>query len=195
VAYHHEVDSKGDRIPDAPLPGPTWLRSLIGDHAFLRLRFVGTYTSDENDLRLMSEFPSIETLSLDEQVNDKDMRFVAPLRNLKKLELSSPYLSDHGIKNLSGLHKLEELTIGHARLTDDGLKQLGSLKNLKELVLIQTQVTAEGMAWLRKQIPAAQIELAPVTIAPARLALVSVDEMKSAPTRFVPDKLAFVSFE
>ena len=51
VGYHHQIDANGKGIPDAPLPGPAWLRRLIGDHAFLRLWFVGLYTSNEDDLR------------------------------------------------------------------------------------------------------------------------------------------------
>ncbi|HJS07017.1 MAG TPA: hypothetical protein VJ809_05130 [Pirellulales bacterium] len=53
VAYHHQIDANGKGIPDAPLPGPAWLRRLIGDHAFLSLRVVALNTSNEDDLRLI----------------------------------------------------------------------------------------------------------------------------------------------
>jgi Leucine-rich repeat (LRR) protein len=191
VGYHHQIDANGKSIRDAPLPGPAWLRSLIGDHAFLRLRIVALNTSIEEDLRLISQFPSIETLSLDEQVCDEEMKFVAPLRNLKKLVLSSPYLSDRGIKHLSNLHKLEELTLGHARLTDAGLKHLGGLKNLKELVLIQTQVTGDGVARLRKQIPQARID--PDTFPSVAQEREVVQQLIKTGARFEADKDGWIT--
>jgi Leucine-rich repeat (LRR) protein len=156
VVYHHQLDANEKGIPDAPLPGPAWLRNLIGDHAFLRLWFVGLYASNEDDLRLISQFPSIEQLSLD-QLHDEDLRFIAPLRNLKRLELSSMFVTDEGIKHLSGLRKLEELVLGHARVGDNGLKQLANLTRLRELFLDNTQVTADGVAWLRKRLPQVKI--------------------------------------
>src|SRR5687768_9966371 len=73
VGYHHQLDANGDYDPDAPIPGPAWLRRLIGDHAFLRLKIVATYTSDEEDMQLLSKFKSIEELSL-EQPCDAELR-------------------------------------------------------------------------------------------------------------------------
>jgi hypothetical protein len=157
VSYHHEIDAAGNSIPGASLPGPAWLRRLVGDHAFLRLRAVGTYNATEDDLRLISQFPSIEWLSLDARLRDEGMEQVARLRNLKELELEAPHVTDRGLAHVARLHKLERLAIGYARITDAGLKHLAELSNLKSLLLDRTQVTGEGVNWLRKRIPSVAI--------------------------------------
>jgi Leucine-rich repeat (LRR) protein len=190
VGYHHQIDANGKGIRDAPLPGPAWLRKLIGDHAFLRLWFVGLYTSNEEDLRLLSQFPSIEQLSLD-QVRDEDLRFVAPLRNLKKIELSSMFVTNDGIKHFSGLRKLEELVLGHARIGDNGLKPLAGLSNLRELSLIDTQVTAEGVAWLRKRLP--QLKIYPDYFPSAPDERDTVRELAKSGALFDADKEGYVT--
>ena len=164
--YHHEMDEAGQHIPDAEPPGPLWLRRLIGDHAFLRIRYVGTYKVREEEMQLISEFPSIEELSLDESVRDEWLKHLAPLRNLKTLTLESAHISDHGIEHLAGLRKLEFLNLTHARVTDEGLKHLANLRNLKELILDYTQVTADGADWLRQHLSQVKVLAAGFASAP-----------------------------
>jgi hypothetical protein len=86
----------------------------------LRLRAVGTYNVTEDDLSLISKFPSIEWLSLDARLRDEGMEQVARLRNLKDLQLEAPHLTDRGLAHAADLHKLESLVIGSARITDAG---------------------------------------------------------------------------
>src|SRR5687768_12049076 len=51
VTYQHEIDAAGKPIPDAPLPGPAWLRRLIGDSSFVQLHGVYSNWIDDDDLK------------------------------------------------------------------------------------------------------------------------------------------------
>jgi Leucine-rich repeat (LRR) protein len=190
VGYRHAWDEAGKRIPNAATPGPAWLRRLIGEHAFLQLHTVLLTDFNEDDLRLISEFPSIEVLSLPELARDEGMPHIARLRNLKKLYLSSPLLTDRGIEYLAGLHNLEKLILMNARLTDDGLKHLANLTRLKELILDNTQVTADGVGWLRKRLP--DVEIIPESFASAPEERKVVQQLIKSGAIFVADKEGYL---
>ena len=190
--FRQDKSEIGSMIPESAIHAPKWLRDLVGDHAFATIYRVHTHKVSEEDLRLLSDFPTIEYLALDEGVRDEGMRHVGRLRNLKELEVRSLHITDKTLSYLSRLRKLEHLRLDGAQITDQGLKQLANLTSLKELSLGLTQVTADGVTWLRKRFPKASIS--PSTFAAVPEEREAVQQLIKDGARFSADKDGFIRF-
>src|SRR5262245_22890862 len=72
---------------------------------------------------------------------DDDVRRVAGIRGLKKLDLSFTYVTDKGMESLPQLSELEELTLDTAEfITDAAMNHLRANKKLRKLVLRGTDI-------------------------------------------------------
>jgi Leucine-rich repeat (LRR) protein len=77
-------------------------------------------------------------------VTDADLAKVAPLRHLKRLDLSHTRISDGGLEHLKPLPEVVELNCYYAEsITEDGIAHLGGWKNLQHLNLRGTKVTSK----------------------------------------------------
>jgi len=62
----------------------------------------------------------------DTGVTDDDLRVVATLSELRRLDLTHTRISDAGLRHLAPLKKLEYIDVSHTRVTDNGVQILGS---------------------------------------------------------------------
>lgn len=127
VYYDYEYAGEGKWVHDAELPGPAWLRELLGEDFFIRPRLIGLGGSNIDD----SSMPCFECLT-----------------ELRSLDLVETRITDAGLMHLSGLTKLEELLLWGNDIGDAGLAHLESLKDLKRLSLSDTRMTDAGLAHL-----------------------------------------------
>jgi Leucine-rich repeat (LRR) protein len=190
--FRQDKNEYGSMIPESAIHGPKWLRRLVGDHAFATIYRVNTFRVSEDDLRLLSDFPTIEYLTLDEGVRDEGMRYVGRLRNLKELEVRSPHITDKTLSYLSRLRKLEHLRLDFARISDEGLRHLANLKDLKELSFQSTQITSDGVAWLRQRFP--KVKLYPRAFASAPEEREAVQQLIKSGARFLAHKDGYVQW-
>jgi len=80
---------------------------------------------------------------------DNDVRRIAEIKTLKRLDLGTTYVTDRGIERLQQLDQLEELVLDTDEfITDAALNYLRANKNLRRLVLRGTDVTDVGMPHL-----------------------------------------------
>jgi Leucine-rich repeat (LRR) protein len=80
---------------------------------------------------------------------DRDLEWIAGLKDLKRLDLSLTYVSDRGIERLSKLEDLEELNLDTAEgITDAAIAFLRVNHKLRKLNLRGTDVTDTGLEYL-----------------------------------------------
>ncbi len=107
VTYDYEVDCKigsGTFYLYYPeMPGPNWLRDLLGKDFFTHV--VELHLSD-------SQFP------------DANLRCLAGFSHLQDLDLSRTLVADEGVQNLTGLLELERLYLTDTKITDAGVAKL-----------------------------------------------------------------------
>lgn len=93
------------------------------------------------------------------QVTDADLKELAPLKNLKNLNLAYPrhrdddftqprLVTDDGLKHLAQLNNLTAIDLTGTKVTDAGLKHLAPLTKLTALDLSRTEVTDDGLKHL-----------------------------------------------
>ena len=85
--------------------------------------------------------------------SDNDVEKVADLKTLKRLDLSSTYITDAGVQRLGQVPALEELTLDTAEaLTDAAASYLRANKSLRKLVLRGVDITDVGCrTWRRSR--------------------------------------------
>ena len=86
-----------------------------------------------------------EIVALDmhgEWVTDSDLRQLASMPKLERIDLSLTRITDHGLKLMRDLKGVRELNLYYAEnVTDEGVAALKSWKNLRRLNLRGTKIT------------------------------------------------------
>jgi len=100
---------------------PKWLRAVVGDDCFDRVR----------------------TVHLDESPTNYDLRYLEDLPDIESLVISGPDVSDDGLQHLQYLHSLKELVLESPKISDAGLVHLHSLQELRVLA-VYCAVTQKG---------------------------------------------------
>jgi hypothetical protein len=92
-------------------------------------------------------------------INDIDIKIVADLKNIKKLNLENTLITDNGMSFIKQLSQLEQLNLYGTNISDEGIIQLTDLKNLSVLYLWKTKVTLNGIEQFKKLNPKVTIEI------------------------------------
>jgi hypothetical protein len=90
-------------------------------------------------------------------VSQAAFRHLAGLSRLEWLDLHDTPLADAGVRHLSAIAHLERLNLQNTRITDASLPHLARFTRLKWLNLGGTSVSAAGLAFLKAQLPNAEI--------------------------------------
>lgn len=92
-------------------------------------------------------------------INDIDIKIVADLKNIKKLNVENTLITDNGLDYIKQLSQLEQLNLYGTNISDEGIIQLADLKNLSVLYLWKTKVTLNGIEQFKKLNPKVTIEI------------------------------------
>jgi hypothetical protein len=92
-------------------------------------------------------------------INDNDLKIVADLKNIKKLNVENTLITDDGMAYLKQLPQLEQLNLYGTNISDEGIIQLTDLKNLSVLYLWKTKVTLRGIEAFKKINSRVKIEI------------------------------------
>jgi uncharacterized membrane protein len=92
-------------------------------------------------------------------INDDDLKVVADLKNIKKLNVENTLITDNGLDYIKQLSQLEQLNLYGTNISNEGIMQLASLKNLSVLYLWKTKVTLNGIEQFKKLNPKVTIEM------------------------------------
>lgn len=118
VKYDCEIGFDGLSNADKTLPGPAWLRHLMGDDFF--------FTVVEADLQIHAN-QELHEIFLQKccSLDDDGLRRVASLCHLRRLNLTYTRITDAGLGCLRTLTRLEALNLTGTNVTEQGVKKLG----------------------------------------------------------------------
>src|SRR5580658_10146118 len=87
----------------------------------------------------------IESISLARAAfTDAQVKFLAPLAGLQKLNLEATDVSDLGLESLAGITSLRELNLSFTAMSDRGMAHLERLTGLRRLALAGVRATGPG---------------------------------------------------
>ena len=189
IAYHYEFDAAGARLPEAEMPGPEWLRHLIGDDYFTTPAKVVIHRSNsltDQDLETLKPLRELTLLQLtggqitdggmahleaftdvqdlrieDQAITGAGLVYLQNLPELTTLSLAENPISDVGARIIGGIGQLTRLNLAQTQVTDQGLQDLHNLKLLEQLAIVGCPVTEEGVRNLHTALPNCRITYGP----------------------------------
>lgn len=137
------------------------LTNIAEGSNFVMANFVNVLPFNKTSLLALKNINAqLVTLKLTNlPINDNDIKIVADLKNIKKLNVENTLITDNGLDYIKQLSQLEQLNLYGTNISDEGLMQLASLKNLSVLYLWKTKVTLNGIEQFKKLNPKVTIEI------------------------------------
>jgi uncharacterized membrane protein len=137
------------------------LTNIAEGSNFVMANFVNVLPFNKTSLLALKNINAqLVTLKLTNlPINDNDIKIVADLKNIKKLNLENTLITDNGMDYIKQLSQLEQLNLYGTNISDDGIIQLADLKNLSVLYLWKTKVTLNGIEQFKKLNPKVTIEM------------------------------------
>ncbi len=138
VCYHHAWDYERDCFSNAPMPGTAFLRSILGDHFFLRVDgivFV-QFAGDATQLTALYDLPMITDVNI----------------------VDAPNINDDIFPILTQLPKLKTLSLAGTAVTAQGVTRLESLCDLRSLIISETSVQVDELALVRRHLPRCHVD-------------------------------------
>ncbi len=132
VFFDYQLDENDFGIINPRLPGPDWLRGLLGDDYFQAI-----VTDDLNGT----------------DVSDSDLVHLAKIPRIRYLRLARTNVTDKGMEAVRDLSYLESLDISGTQVSDDGLMLLSEMPSLRVIDVAATGVTSDGIARFKKFAP------------------------------------------
>jgi hypothetical protein len=116
----------------------------------------------DGQLRALAPLQNLRMLNLAyTEVTGAGFQELTELKNLRSLNLCGSQVNDAGLKNVAALTSLEFLSLERTQVSDAGLQELAKLKKLRWLSLRSTRVTEAGIAELRKAMPNQDVKIRP----------------------------------
>jgi hypothetical protein len=148
--YHRRAFNNGG---NPQLPGPDWLRDLLGVDYFadvVHINVNGPQVTNET-LALLSSLTHLQALGVEsDRITDSGVAMVARSKELISLTLGSKSITVASIDHLQGLANLEFLRCSGSQVDDSWIEHIVRLKSLHTLILNDTSVTDEGLAGLAR---------------------------------------------
>ena len=137
------------------------LTNIAEGSNFVMANFVNVLPFNKTSLLALKNINAqLVTLKLTNlPINDNDIKIVADLKKIKKLNVENTLITDNGLDYIKQLSQLEQLNLYGTNISDEGLMQLASLKNLSVLYLWKTKVTLNGIEQFKKLNPKVTIEI------------------------------------
>ncbi len=132
------------------ITGPAWLRRLAGDEKYFYDAARVSFGPSNQGYDPKRPFTNDELEQMIDHIN--------AFPPFIDLDLSSPHITDDGLRHLSGLRNIEGLWLKRAKITDDAIEHLVQLTTLKELHFWGTEITEEGIARLQEALPNCTID-------------------------------------
>jgi hypothetical protein len=156
--YHERYGEDNPLLSDlsgAPIPGPVWLRRLVGDELFRtpkRVSFYAFAAPGVEDAVLKEHLTGVSTAELldihSDQVTDAALPYIGAMPRVNDLSLAAGQVTDEGLQHLTGLTQLNLLWLDCPQVTDDGVARLTELDELVDLTLQSPRLTPAGIRQL-----------------------------------------------
>ena len=136
--------------PDAPPPGPGWLRNLIGIDYLASVAIIFADKDIESVANEVEDLPQLRVVFLrGKQVTDSTLVHLRSLSRLSVLVIGDSSVSDAGWGALEHLTHLQTLALESCQnVRGAALSHVKTLTRLTELTLFRTDVTDAGLEQL-----------------------------------------------
>lgn len=153
-----EIESSGGVVGyeyqtlDAEAPGPSWVRSILGDDAFATVGVVWFVSNEASDnvVGKLKRLSSLNGMVLSgHKVTDASVDTLRNLPKLRELGLFYTSISPNGIKQLASIESLERLILSGSHenrsITDAHVAALRGSRSIKTLVVVRCSLTDDGL--------------------------------------------------
>ena len=146
IVFDYQMLPKGDFDLSKQVPGPIWIRRLIGDDYFRTVVEVSIRPGNvRENLRLLTAFPKLRSVHLKRtNITDADLAGMANLCSLESLDLRGTTVRGSGLGDLQSLPHLAELDLDGTQVDDQGLTVISNLPHLRRLAFGSPNVTPTG---------------------------------------------------
>ena len=137
------------------------LTNIAEGSNFVMVNFINVVPFNNSSLQALKSInEQLAVLKLTNlPINDDDLKVVADLKNIKKLNVENTLITDNGMDYIKQLSQLEQLNLYGTNISDEGIIQLADLKNLFVLYLWKTKVTLNVIEQFKKLNPKVTIEI------------------------------------
>ena len=137
------------------------LTNIAEGSNFVMVNFINVVPFNNSSLQALKSInEQLAVLKLTNlPINDDDLKVVADLKNIKKLNVENTLITDNGMDYIKQLSQLEQLNLYGTNISDEGIIKLADLKNLFVLYLWKTKVTLNGIEQFKKLNPKVTIEI------------------------------------
>jgi Leucine-rich repeat (LRR) protein len=158
--FDYQLIEEGAILHQLESSQPTWIRGILGAHAFahvIEVRMSNRPICPEILGKITHTCPRLVHLSLrDAEVNRGPLHQLARCKALRYLELSDNPISDAALDFIDELQHLETLCLEDTRVEGQCFESLARLPALKYLTLVNAPVTDR---WLKKLAASKSIEM------------------------------------
>ncbi len=138
----------------AEVPGPEWLRAVVGDHYFITPLYLSLKQQaviDQDRLSYLGDLPEIEALSVyDVTLRKEDLAHFLRLPRLRSVIFGPKTLSSiegsHDFEFLARCRDLQDLTLDGPCFGDAAAASLGQATDARQLYLHYTAIGDAGLA-------------------------------------------------
>ncbi len=136
------------------------LSPITSESNWLMANFVNAVPFEKSNLLLLKQIDQqLVTLKLTNlPVKDEDIKIIAGLPNLQKLNLENTAITNLSLEYLQQLPRLQTLNLYGTNITDEGLTKLIQCKSLTAVYVWRTNTTEEGIKKFKKTRPSVKIE-------------------------------------
>jgi hypothetical protein len=142
-----QAGALGPDSPEAPPPGPAWLRRWLSPHYFQRVERVSLHPERaESDADWpLGDLPAIKHLVvMGGRVSAPQLRSIGEAGSLEALYIIDADLDERGMVHLANLRRLKQIELHGGSFTATGFRRLCQIPNLEELFLVETKVQPAG---------------------------------------------------
>jgi hypothetical protein len=157
VLFRHERWEYGGPegpVAESDLPGPAWLRRVVGERMFFvpNELWLELYDIKNEDLAVLKDLPTLRKVELSgTPITDEALENLAPLTDVEDLQLSGTKISSRAIVDLDRFANLKVLELPEfeeGAYDVDDLQVLSKLTKLEELVMHFNPLGEQGLAYL-----------------------------------------------
>lgn len=132
----------------------------------LHVNFINVQSVDRTLLEALNKVAEqvVELKFTNQRLGVEQLQWLAPFRNLSKLQLERTGITDQGMTILGSYTNLETLNLYGNAVTDTGLLALASCTKLKKLYLWKTAATEKGIQALKRTIQGLDVESGSLTL-------------------------------
>ena len=177
VIYDYQVNCDGNRVQNATLMVPQWLRNRFGDDYFTTAVWVRSplvcwrgsffdsyrFVPSDEDLRTLMELRHLKFLGFREaSIDHSTLKKLQKSVELQELYLSNTGTTDADLQELQGFPNLRLLALDfNEEVTDDRMPYLLALKRLETLRLCGAYVHDKGLLALQNLMTLKQLAFLP----------------------------------